>query len=59
MTLALYLTLQDINWLKNQAIRSCFGCPKMPPKITKNQPMKTINLVEFVNFRGLNYFICV
>ena len=55
MTLALYLTLQDINWLKNQAIRSCFGCPK----ITKNQPMKTINLVEFVNFRGLNYFICV
>ena len=32
---------------------------KTPSNFTKNQSVKTINLVEFVNFGGLNYFICV
>jgi len=31
----------------------------MTSNVTKNQPSKTINLAEFVNFGGLNYFICV
>jgi len=32
---------------------------QMPSNFTKNQHLKTIYLVELVNFGGLNYFICV
>ena len=33
-----------------------FWLPKTPSNFTKNQHVKTINLVQLVNFGGLNYF---